>query len=133
MPNPLYGPDETDTLPSAPSDIIATPLPPVAGSTAIVDGSPHSSAKTDTRPPPSVASTETAVSPETLGASRSAQKRARDDEEGEGEERPRTRARTESYRAVDWLLLPFKSFVSGFKAGLSSSPPPAPSTSSKDT
>ncbi|KAI0061002.1 hypothetical protein BV25DRAFT_1887478 [Artomyces pyxidatus] len=86
--------------------------------------SPHRSEKSTDRPPPSVASTEaTAVALDMPGPSRPSTKRPREDEEGqeEVEEPPRTRARTESYKpsgVMGWLLLPFKSFVDGFKEAM---------------
>jgi len=99
-----------------------------AQSTVSVE-SPRRAEKMADRPPPSVASTETtAVASEAAGSSR--RKRAREDEDGdEVEEPPRARARTESYKpsgALGWLLLPFKSFINGFKEGLQ--PPRSSST-----
>ncbi|THH15222.1 hypothetical protein EW146_g5220 [Bondarzewia mesenterica] len=118
---------------SAPSDSVPTAVVPDAESVALGEASARSSEKTGSNPPPSVSSTETAVAPEALGGLRPILKRARDDDEEVGDERPRTRARTESYRALDWLLLPFKSFIHGFKAGMQSTPAPSPSSSSETT
>lgn len=55
-------------------------------------------------------------------------KRAREDE-AEGDERVTVRARTEAYTApegnatglIDWFLNPIKTFIRGFREGLSSS------------
>ena len=102
------------------------------------NGSPSRSEKSENRAPVSVASTEaTAVDATTLpGAGK---KRARESDEDDSETRPRTRARTDLIPppsgALDWLLLPFRSFVSGFKKGMaqSSSSSPPPSTESTHT
>ena len=100
--------------------------------------SPSRSEKSENRPPVSVASTEaTAVDATTLLGM--GKKRARESDEDDSETRPRTRARTDLIPppsgALDWLLLPFRSFVSGFKKGMaqSSSPSPPPSTESTRT
>ena len=94
------------------------------------NGSPSRSEKSENRPPVSVASTEaTAVDGTMLGAGK---KRARESDEDDSEMRPRTRARTDLIPppsgALDWLLLPFRSFVSGFKKGMAQSSSPLPST-----
>lgn len=103
------------------------------------NGSPSRSEKSENRPPISVASTEaTAVDGTTLlGAGK---KRARESDEDDSEMRPRTRARTDLIPppsgALDWLLLPFRSFVSGFKKGMaqsSSSPLPSTETETETT
>jgi len=113
------------------------PSSPDNGQTAVhadgtPNGSPSRSEKSENRPPVSVASTEaTAVDGTTLlGAGK---KRARESDEDDSEMRPRTRARTDLIPppsgALDWLLLPFRSFVSGFKKGMAqSSASPLPST-----
>lgn len=72
------------------------------------------------RPQLSIASTEaTAVDAATLSGG--AKKRQREPDEDDSETRPRTRAKTHVETpsgALDWLLLPFRSFVSGFKKGM---------------
>lgn len=102
------------------------------------DASPSRSERSENRPPLSVASTEaTAVDASTLAVA--GKKRLRESDEGESETRPRTRARTDAVSppsgTLDWLLLPFRSFVSGFKKGMGqpSSPPLSPSTESTRT
>jgi hypothetical protein len=102
------------------------------------DASPSRSERSENRPPVSVASTEaTAVDAAALLGT--GKKRLRESEEGESETRPRTRARTDAVPppsgALGWLLLPFRSFVSGFKMGLgqSTSPSASPSTESPGT
>ncbi|KAF8479796.1 hypothetical protein DFH94DRAFT_631661, partial [Russula ochroleuca] len=89
------------------------------------DVSPSRSERSENCPPLSVASTEaTAVDAAALlGGSK---KRQRDSDEDESETRPRTRAKTQVESpsgALDWLLLPFRSFVSGFKKGIGQSTP----------
>jgi hypothetical protein len=73
----------------------------------------------------SIASTEaTAVDAATLLGG--AKKRQREPDEDESETRPRTRAKTETPSgALGWLLLPFRSFVSGFKKGMGQASTPA--------
>ncbi|KZT67384.1 hypothetical protein DAEQUDRAFT_758234 [Daedalea quercina L-15889] len=102
--------------PAAPAE--ATPassakVPPLPGSAAL-------------RSPPSVASTDaTAVGSEASPAR--GEKRARE-EDDEGEQPRAVRPRTLFYEApegdspgfLDWLTLPFRSFVRGFREGLSS-------------
>ena len=88
--------------------------------TGASDVSPSRSEKSENRPPLSTASTEaTAVdSAALLGG---AKKRQREPDEDDSETRPRTRVRTQVETpsgALDWLLLPFRSFVSGFKKGM---------------
>lgn len=117
--------------PFAPTSPASVPLPsspappPNRGSTP----SPIKDANDQNGLTPSVASTDaTAVASEAV--SRQGVKRRREDDEDNEEGRPKARPRTESNApsgALGWLLLPFKSFVNGFKEGLSSSPAPAPS------
>jgi len=89
--------------------------------------------------PLSVASTE-ATAVDSAAVSGRSNKRPRETEEDGSEERPRTRARTyfaQPSGALDWLLLPFRSFVSGFKMGMGigqpSSPPSPPSSETTPT
>jgi hypothetical protein len=92
-------------------------------STRPPDASPSRSERSENRPPLSVASTEaTAVDAAALLGS--SKKRQRDSDEDESETRPRTRAKTQAESpsgALDWLLLPFRSFVNGFKKGIGQS------------
>jgi hypothetical protein len=94
-------------------------------STRVSDASPSRSERSENRPPLSVASTEaTAVDAAALLGS--SKKRQRDSDEDESETRPRTRAKTQAESpsgALDWLLLPFRSFVNGFKKGIGQSTP----------
>ena len=87
------------------------------------DASPSRSERSENRPPLSVASTEaTAVDAAALLGS--SKKRQRDSDEDESETRPRTRAKMQAESpsgALDWLLLPFRSFVNGFKKGIGQS------------
>jgi len=85
--------------------------------------SPSRTEKSENCPPLSVASTEaTAVD---AGAKQGGvKKRRREADEDDTESRPRTRAKTDAETppgALDWLLLPFRSFVSGFKKGMGQS------------
>ena len=102
------------------------------------DASPSRSERSENRPPVSVASTE-ATAVDAAGLPGAGKKRLRESDEGDSETRPRTRARTDVVPspggALDWLLLPFRSFVSGFKMGMgqSSYPPPSPSTATEST
>ncbi|KAI0048125.1 hypothetical protein FA95DRAFT_1126820 [Auriscalpium vulgare] len=96
----------------APSEGISSP-----------EHSPRRAEKSADRPPSSVASTEaTAVAVE---APRQGTKRAREDDDDEAADDvqpPRVRARKEGPSgALGWLLLPFKSFINGFKEGLQGS------------
>jgi hypothetical protein len=87
------------------------------------DASPSRSEKLEDRPPLSVASTE-ATAVDTAGLSLISKKRPREPDGDDGENRPHTRAKTDVARpsgALDWLLLPLRSFVSGFKKGMGSS------------
>ncbi|CCM02535.1 uncharacterized protein FIBRA_04637 [Fibroporia radiculosa] len=79
------------------------------------------------RPPASAASTDATVIGSDSSPSRASQKRGREDD---GEETTRVvRPRTELYEVpegdspgfLDWLVLPFRSFVRGFREGMSSS------------
>jgi hypothetical protein len=88
------------------------------------DASPSRSEKSEDRPPLSAASTE-ATAVDTVGSSSTSKKRPRESDEDESENRPHTRARTDVSHpsgALDWLLLPFRSFVSGFRKGMGQSP-----------
>ena len=90
---------------------------------ATSDASPNRSERSEDRPPLSVASTE-ATAVDTAGLSGSSKKRPREPDEDDGENRPHTRARMDLARpsgTLDWLLLPFRSFVSGFKKGMGQS------------
>ena len=88
--------------------------------TSTSDVSPSRSEKSENRPPLSITSTEaTAVDATALLGG--AKKRQREPDEDDSETRPRTRAKTQVETpsgALDWLLLPFRSFVSGFKKGM---------------
>ena len=84
------------------------------------DASPSRSEKSENRPPVSVASTD-ATAVDGAALSGGSKKRLREADEDGPETRPRARARTDTAHpsgALDWLLLPFRSFVSGFKMGL---------------
>jgi len=90
------------------------------------NASPSRSEKSENRPPISVASTE-ATAVDGTALSGGSKKRLREADEEDSETRPRARARTNSAHpsgALDWLLLPFRSFVSGFKMGLGQSTEP---------
>ncbi|KAI0272491.1 hypothetical protein BC834DRAFT_921926 [Gloeopeniophorella convolvens] len=92
---------------------------------------PASLEKLEDRPPLSVASTDaTAVdAPVPPGQGT---KRPREVDEDEPEERPRTRPRTQLEQptsALNWLLLPFRSFISGFKQGMQQPSSSSPSES----
>jgi hypothetical protein len=118
-----------DSLPQSEQAAAPTDGTPVTTS----DASPGRSEKPEDRPPLSVASTE-ATAVDTVGSSSTSKKRPRESDEDEGESRPHTRARTDVTRpsgALDWLLLPLRSFVSGFRKGMgqSSSSPSLESTS----
>ncbi len=88
--------------------------------TGASDVSPSRSEKSENRPPLSVTSTEaTAVDAAALQGG--ARKRQREPDEDDSETRPGTRAKTHvetPFGTLDWLLLPFRSFVSGFKTGM---------------
>jgi len=96
------------------------------------DASPSRSEKSENRPPVSVASTDaTAVDGAALSGGN--KKRLREADEDDSETRPRARARMDSAHpsgALDWLLLPFRSFVSGFKMGLGQSTSTEPESTS---
>jgi len=101
------------------------------------DASPSRSEKSENRPPVSVASTE-ATAVDAAAQPGTGKKRLREPDEDDSETRPRTRGRMDlapppPTGMLDWLLLPFRSFVSGFKKGMgqSSSPPPSTSTSTE--
>ncbi|KAI9454438.1 hypothetical protein F5148DRAFT_1288634 [Russula earlei] len=100
------------------------------------DASPSRSERSENQPPLSVASTE-ATAVDGTALSGGTKKRGREPDEDDSETRHRARARRDlEYPSgtLDWLLLPFRSFVSGFKRGLtqsttSKSQPPHQSTS----
>jgi hypothetical protein len=109
---------------SSPYDSPPLHEPGVHGAnTSTSDVSPSRSEKSENRPPLSVTSTEaTAVDPASLPGG--AKKRQRESNEDDSEMRPRTRAKTHVEApsgALDWLLLPIRSFVSGFKKGMGQS------------
>jgi len=84
------------------------------------DASPSRSERSENRPPISVASTE-ATAVDGAALSGGSKKRLREADGDDAEMRPHARARTDFAHpsgALDWLLLPFRSFVSGFKKGL---------------
>lgn len=90
--------------------------------TSASDVSPSRSEKSENRPPLSTASTEATA----VDAAGGAKKRQREPDEDETETRPRTRAKTDVETpsgALNWLLLPLRSFVSGFKKGMGQSTP----------
>ena len=92
--------------------------------TGASNASPSRSEKSENRSPFSVASTE-ATAVDAAALSGGGKKRQREPDEDDSESRPRTRAKTQGERpsgALDWLLLPFRSFVSGFKKGIGQSP-----------
>lgn len=98
---------------------------PVAqgATTSVSDVSPSRSEKSENRPPLSIASTE-ATAVDAAGLSGGTRKRLREPDEDDTETRPRTRAKTHVETpsgALSWLLLPFRSFVSGFKKGMGQS------------
>lgn len=89
--------------------------------TSATDVSPSRSEKSENRPPLSTASTEATAVAVDAAALRGAKKRQREADEDDSETRPRTRAKTQVETpsgALDWLLLPFRSFVSGFRKGM---------------
>lgn len=95
--------------------------------TSVADISPSRSEKSENCPPVSTASTE-ATAVDTATSLGGAKKRQREPDEDDSETRPRTRAKTHVETpsgALGWLLLPFRSFVSGFKKGMgqASTPP----------
>lgn len=90
--------------------------------TSVSDVSPS---RSENRPPFSIASTE-ATAVDGAALSGGAKKRQREPDDDDSETRPRTRAKTDVERpsgALDWLLLPIRSFVSGFKKGMGQSTP----------
>lgn len=95
------------------------------------DASPSRSERSENCPQLSVASTE-ATAVDAAAFPGAGKKRVREPDEGESETRPRTRARTDAVPppsgALSWLLLPFRSFVSGFKKGMGQSPSPSTET-----
>lgn len=127
FPTPLH-PSHNPFAPTSPASV---PLPDSPGTTAGGE-SPSPLAKgvnSKARPTHSITPTDaTAVTAE--GASHQGTKRGREDDDQDDEERPRVRQRTETYAsgALGWLLMPFKSFINGFKEGLSSGRAPTTST-----
>jgi len=96
-------------------------------STRAPDASPSRSERSENRPPVSVASTEaTAVDAATLSGG--GKKRQREPDEEESDSRPRKKHAVTPSGALDWLLLPFRSFVSGFKKGMGPSTPESTAT-----
>jgi len=102
----------------------ACPSSPVhdGTNTKVSDASPSRSERSENPSPLSVASTE-ATAVDAAALSGGGKKRQRESDEDESEARPRTRAKTVETPsgALDWLLLPFRSFVSGFKKGIGES------------
>ena len=75
----------------------------------------------------SIASTGT-TAVDVAGLFGGAKKRQREPDEDDSETRPRTRSKTDIETpsgALYWLLLPFRSFVSGFKTGMGQTSTPA--------
>jgi len=110
-PRPIPSPERSALPP--PSIVVTTPAP-------AVESLPE-------KPPPSVASTDVTVVGSEPSPVRVGEKRPR--EEDEEEDQPRlNRPRTELYEVpegdspgfLDWVALPFRSFVRGLREGLSS-------------
>lgn len=99
-----------------------------SGASAVSSVSPAIATKVakSARPPPSTTSTDATVIGSESSPSRVGEKRPREDDQ-DGEKRS-VRPRSERYEApegdapgfLDWLVLPFRSFVRGFREGLSS-------------
>jgi len=99
-----------------------------------VSRSTKSSAAKEARPPVSIASTEiTVVASEGSPLTRKGEKRPREpDAEGEGDDERHVRARTETYDPPkgnvpglwEWVMVPLKTFIRGFKEGLGTTPAP---------
>lgn len=117
--------------PFAPTSPASVPLPESPAPTPHRAQSPSLTKSVNGKhgPTPSVASTDATVVASEAVSRQGTKRRREEDDDGE-EERPKARPRTDPNApsgALGWLLLPFKTFVNGFKEGLSSKPAPAPS------
>lgn len=103
----------------------STPRP--AASSEVTPATAKSPAAVPLRSPPSVASTDATAVGSEPSPSRG-EKRPREEDEAEEDQKRAVRPRTLLYEApegdspgfLDWLTQPFRSFVLGFREGLSS-------------